>query len=80
MGERGMGEAEAARALELAKGYLEDAENVLWEASTRAEADRAAELEELTGEVWELEHAIEDLKSELREEGSDEPGWSNAES
>jgi len=81
MGEHGMGEAETARALDLAKGYLEDAENVLWEASARADStERAADLEALTGEVWRLEHAIEDLKSELREEGSEERGRSNAES
>jgi hypothetical protein len=64
-----MGEAETARALELAKGYLEDAENVLWEASAQADSpERAAELEELTGELWRVEHAIEDLKSEARGE------------
>jgi hypothetical protein len=64
-----MGEAETARALELAKGYLEDAENVLWEASAQADSpERAAELEELTGELWRVEHAIEDLKSEVRGE------------
>ena len=69
MGDHGMGDAETARALELAKGYLEDAENVLWEASARADSpESAADLEDLTGEVWEVEHAIEDLKNELRAE------------
>lgn len=82
MGEHGRGEAETARALELAKGYLEDAENVLWEASARADsAETAADLEALTQEVWRVEHAIEDLKSELRAErgGDDERIPSNAE-
>lgn len=67
MGEHGMGEAETARALELADGYLDDAENVLWEASARADSPkRTADLEELTKELWRVEHAVEDLKSELR--------------
>lgn len=82
MGDHGMGEAETARALELAKGYLEDAENVLWEASDRADApERAAELEELTGEIWRVEHAIEDLRSDLRKEREreEEPAPFNAE-
>ena len=76
MGEHGMGDAETARALELAEGYLEDAENVLWEASARADSpERAADLEELTGELWRVEHAVEDLKSELRgeEETEEDP-------
>lgn len=67
MGEHGMGEAETARALELAKGYLEDAENVLWEASARVDSrERGTDLEDLTREVWRVEHAIEDLRGELR--------------
>lgn len=76
MGDHGMGDAETARALELAKGYLEDAENVLWEASAQADSpEGAAALEEVTREVWEVEHAIEDLKSELRAEREAEDDW-----
>ncbi|MFT4922063.1 MAG: hypothetical protein ACI8XM_001273 [Haloarculaceae archaeon] len=82
MGDHGMGEAETARALELAEGYLKDAENVLWEASSQADSpERAADLEELTGEIWEIEHAIEDLKRDLRgeRETEEEPTPFNAE-
>jgi len=69
MGNDGTGDAEAARALELAEGYLEDAENVLWEASAQAGApETATDLEGLTQDIWELEHAVEDLKSQLRSE------------
>ena len=76
MGDYGMGEAETVRALELAEGYLEDAENILWEASARADSPKATtDLEELTREVWRIEHAIEDLKSEIRaERGGDDEG------
>jgi len=53
------------RALELADGHLEDAENVLWNASKEADADRAAEIEALTRSVWDLQHRIDALRRDL---------------
>ena len=46
MANSGMGGAETARALELAEGYLEDAEHVLWVASAQTDSPaRATDLE-----------------------------------
>jgi hypothetical protein len=53
----GLTEADAERVLELADGYLEDAENVLWNASKVADRDDlATELEALTRSIWNLQH------------------------
>jgi hypothetical protein len=56
------------RVLEIADGHLEDAENVLWNASKRADADHATEIEALTRSVWDLQHRIDDLQRELEVE------------
>ena len=56
------------RVLEIADGHLEDAENVLWNASKRADADHATEVEALTRSVWDLQHRIDDLQRELEVE------------
>ena len=56
------------RVLEIADGHLEDAENVLWNASKRADADHATEIEALTRSVWDLQHRIDDLQGELEVE------------
>jgi hypothetical protein len=50
-------------ALSLADRHIEDAENVLWNATKGSdEEDVAAALEELTRDVWDLQHRIEDLQ------------------
>jgi len=56
------------RVLEIADGHLEDAENVLWNASKEADADHATEVEALTRSVWDLQHRIDDLQRELEVE------------
>ena len=56
------------RVLEIADGHLEDAEIVLWNASKRADADHATEIEALTRSVWDLQHRIDDLQRELEVE------------
>ena len=56
------------RVLEIADSHLEDAENVLWNASKRAGADHATEVEALTRSVWDLQHRIDDLQRELEVE------------
>jgi len=68
----GLTDREILVALELAKGHLEDAENVVWEASARADDEgTGADLEALTREIWRVEHALNDLRSELTEEGAE---------
>ena len=50
-------------ALSLADRHIEDAENVLWNATKETdEEDVAAALEELTRDVWDLQHRIEDVR------------------
>jgi hypothetical protein len=65
----GLTEADAERVLELADGYLKDAENVLWNASKVADRDDlATELEALTRSVWNLQHQVDDLRRTLEDE------------
>ena len=67
----GLTEADVDRVLELADGYLEDAENVLWNASKVADRDNlATELEALTRSIWNLQHQVDDLRRTL--EGEDQ--------
>ena len=50
-------------ALSLADGHLEDAENVLWNATRATDDEELAEaLEELTRGVWQLQHELDDLR------------------
>ena len=57
---------DVVRALELADGRLEDAENVLWNASRRATStEQAAAIEDLTRELWAVQHRLNDLQREL---------------
>lgn len=56
-------EDDVNRTLDLAYGYLEEAENVLWNYSSETDSEDVAEAcEELTREVWELQHRITDLQ------------------
>ena len=67
----GLTEADVDRVLELTDGYLEDAENVLWNASKVADRDNlATELEALTRSIWNLQHQVDDLRRTL--EGEDQ--------
>ena len=65
----GLTEADVDRVLELTDGYLEDAENVLWNASKVADRDNlATELEALTRSIWNLQHQVDDLRRTLEDE------------
>jgi hypothetical protein len=79
MSEGGMTDREVGIALELAGGHLEDAENVIWEASARAESPEvAADLEELTRRIWRVEHAVDDLRAEIERTAEGEAQASDA--
>ena len=59
---------EALRALDLAEGYLEDAENVLWTTAAEIEPeDTATELENLTDTIWDLQLQLSELQDQLDE-------------
>jgi hypothetical protein len=64
----GDSEQEALRALELADGYLEDAENVLWTAAIETNAEQVCvPLEELTEQIWEIQQQLYDLQDQIEE-------------
>lgn len=57
---------EILRALNLADGYLSEAQDVLWNTSPEFSGDaRNQQLEELTEEIWTLQSQIYDLQQEL---------------
>jgi|GEM_PF-4810116 hypothetical protein len=51
------------RALEAATKHLEEAEEVLWTAATRAEStEHTRDIEAVTRGVWDTQHELLDLK------------------
>lgn len=59
------GEGEVLRALDLADGYLMDAEEVLWTAASESETDVSDTVTDLTEDVWELQHQLRDLRDQV---------------
>jgi hypothetical protein len=65
MGESNSNDVDVGRALELADGYLSEAETVLWTAAAEAEsADKIEAIEALTQEVWQVQHQLATLQSQ----------------
>jgi len=63
---QGGAEQEAQRALELAEGYLESAENVLWRSTVEIDSHEVSNsLEELTEELWGVQQQLYDLKEQI---------------
>jgi len=66
MGEPPSPDPDVLRALELADGYLDEAEDLLWAAATESTVDDISRpIEELTQDVWEMQSQLEALKEEL---------------
>lgn len=66
MNDEKLSEQEVQQILEVSEGYLEEAENALWTAAERAEADDISqEVEELTRLVWDVQHSLYDLQRAL---------------
>lgn len=66
MGEPPSPDQDVLRALELADGYLDEAEDLLWTATTESSADEvSAPIEELTQDVWEIQSRLKTLKEEF---------------
>ncbi|MBX0286839.1 hypothetical protein [Haloarcula salinisoli] len=69
MGDPPSPDQDVLRALELADGYLDEAEDLLWAAATESAADDVSEpIEELTQEVWDVQARLETLKEEFETE------------
>lgn len=59
---------EVLRALQLADGYLAEAQDILWDTAVAFSAEeRNHELEALTEEIWTLQTRISDLQQEFEQ-------------
>lgn len=58
-------DGEVVRALDLADGYLSDAEEVLWAVTEDGEDEAVERVEELTEELWRLQHRLRDFRAEV---------------
>jgi len=66
MGEPPSPDPDVLRALQLANGYLDEAEDLLWTAATESSAEEvSAPIEELTQDVWDLQARLETLQEEF---------------
>jgi len=66
MGEPPSPDPDVVRALQLADGYLDEAEDLLWAAATESTADEvSAPIEELTQDVWDVQTRLETLREEF---------------
>ena len=66
---QGDSEEEALRALELAEGYLEDAENVLWTTASDIDTgDVSNQLQGLTEQLWEIQQQVYELQEQINDE------------
>ncbi|WP_193310648.1 hypothetical protein [Halorubrum halophilum] len=59
-------DAQISTAIAVANDHIGEAENLLWKAANKAEQDEhAADLEDVTREVWDIQHTLLDLQEEL---------------
>ena len=66
MGDTPSPDSDVLRALELADGYLDEAEDLLWAAASESTADEvSAPIEELTQDVWDVQSQLETLRQEF---------------
>ena len=58
-------DGEVVRALDLADGYLTEAEEVLWTVTEDGDAEVEERVEDLTEDLWRLQHRLRDLREEV---------------
>jgi hypothetical protein len=58
-------DGEEVRALDLADGYLTEAEEVLWTVTEDGDAEVEERVEDLTEDLWRLQHRLRDLREEV---------------
>ncbi|WP_324664983.1 hypothetical protein [Haloarcula sediminis] len=69
MGDPPSPDPDVLRALQLADGYLDEAEDLLWTAATESGSEEvSASIEELTQDVWDLQGRLEALQEEFETE------------
>ena len=63
MGELPSPEPDIYRAMELADGYLSDAEHVLWRAAAETDnPELTTRIENLTQEMWTIQQELQDIQ------------------
>lgn len=63
MGESPSPDPDIYRALELADGYLSDAEHVLWKAAAETDnPELTTSIEDLTQEIWTIQQDLQDIQ------------------
>jgi len=68
MGESPSPDSDVYRALELADGYLSDAEHVLWKAAAESgHPDLTTSIEDLTQEMWTIQQQLQDIQDSREE-------------
>ncbi|WP_262179268.1 hypothetical protein [Haloarcula laminariae] len=66
MGDPPPPDPDVLRALQLADGYLDEAEDLLWAAATESNSEEvSASIEALTQDVWDLQARLEALNEEF---------------
>ena len=64
--DRELANKEISTAIAAANDHIGEAENLLWKAANKAEQDEhAADLENVTRDVWDIQHTLLDLQEEF---------------
>ena len=58
-------DGEVVRALDLADGYLTEAEEVLWTVTDEGDDEVSERAADLTEDLWRLQHRLRDLREEV---------------
>jgi predicted secreted Zn-dependent protease len=56
------------RALEIAENHLDEAESAMWDAAETADREPLeSDIDDITQQIWSLQHDLEDVKHDLEE-------------
>jgi hypothetical protein len=58
-------DGEVVRALDLADGYLTDAEEVLWSVTEGDDTETGDRIADLTEDLWDLQHRLRDIREDI---------------
>jgi hypothetical protein len=60
-------EPDVLRAIELADGYVAEAEDALWTAASETDGELAESIEQVTRDVWGVQQRLEELRERLED-------------
>lgn len=70
MAEPELADGEVVRALDLADGYLTEAEELLWAVANDGDrADVRDDVSDITEDIWRVQHRLRDLREEVDSSG-----------